>query len=114
MIIILKKKEAQWWDTLSTNKGFKRFIKTDFSKWCEEEDKEYVGQFDDPMGGMDLGGMGGMPPGMDFSSMMGGMGGMGGADFEDEDDEDDAGDIADLQPDDLPPLESSDAPPPLE
>ena len=74
MVISLKKKTAEWWDAFSKDKSYKRFIKTDFSKWCEEEDREYMGDFGpaDDMGGM--GGMGGM----DMASMMGGMGGMGG------------------------------------
>ena len=60
MVISLKKKTAEWWDAFSKDKSYKRFIKTDFSKWCEEEDREYMGDFGpaDDMGGM--GGMGGM------------------------------------------------------
>lgn len=122
VLISLKKKDAQWWDTLSKSKDYKRFIKVDFSKWCEEEDKEYVGQFDEPgggmdmggmmgggMGGMDMGGMGGMG-GMDMSALQGMMGGgMGGGDFADDDDDDDA-DLDDLKPEELP----DDLPPPLE
>ena len=59
-MISLKKKTAEWWDAFSKDKSYKRFIKTDFSKWCEEEDREYMGDFGpaDDMGGM--GGMGGM------------------------------------------------------
>jgi len=56
----LKKKEAEWWDGLTKDKTLKRFIKTDFAKWCEEEDPEYTGDIPDPGGGMG-GGMGGMP-----------------------------------------------------
>ena len=41
--ISLKKKAPEWWDTLSKDKSFKKFIKTDFSKWCEDDDKEYTG-----------------------------------------------------------------------
>ena len=117
VVISLKKKTAEWWDGLSKDKGFKRFIKTDFSKWCEEEDKEYTGDMApiDGMEGMDFGGMGGMP-GMGGMGM-GGMGDMG--DFGDSDDEEDGDeDMSDLQPSDLPPLESGDlggdGPPPLE
>mmetsp|Transcript_21853 Transcript_21853/g.55615 ORF Transcript_21853/g.55615 Transcript_21853/m.55615 type:complete len:209 (+) Transcript_21853:40-666(+) len=112
VVISLKKKTAEWWDAFSKDKSYKRFIKTDFSKWCEEEDREYMGDFGpaDDMGGM--GGMGGM----DFGGMgMGGMGmdGMGGmGNFGDSDDEDE-GDLGDLGPSDLPPLED-DGPPPLE
>jgi len=118
VVISLKKKTAEWWDTLTKEwKTYKKFCKTDFSKWCEEDDKEYTGELPgvDGMDGMDFGGMGGMG---------GGMGGFGGdmgsfGDSDDEDDEDDEGaDLSDLQPSDLPPLESADggfdAPPPLE
>ena len=58
IIMSLKKKEAEWWDGLTKDKTLKRFIKTDFSKWCEEEDPEYTGDIPEPGGGM--GGMGGM------------------------------------------------------
>ena len=44
-MISLKKKTAEWWDAFSKDKSYKRFIKTDFSKWCEEEDREYMGDF---------------------------------------------------------------------
>ena len=117
--IVIPRPHAQTsnWDALSKDKGFKRFIKTDFSKWCEEEDKEYTGDMGpiDGMEGMDFGGMGGMP-GMGGMGM-GGMGDMG--DFGDSDDEEDGdADMSDLQPSDLPPLESGDlggdGPPPLE
>lgn len=107
--ISLKKKTAEWWESL-TEKAYKRYIKTDFAKWCEEEDREYIGDFgpaDGMDGGMDFGGMG-----------LGGMGGMGMGDagmgsFGDSDDDEDEADMSDLNPTDLPPLES-DAPPPLE
>ena len=59
-MISLKKKTAEWWDGFSKDKTYKRFIKTDFSKWCEEEDREYMGDFgaaDDMGGGMGGGGM---------------------------------------------------------
>ena len=113
MVISLKKKTAEWWDGLTKEKSYKRFIKTDFAKWCEEEDREYTGDMApaDGMDGMDFGGMGGMG--------MGGMGmdGMGSfGDSDDEDDDEDA-DMSDLSPADLPPLESADlgdGPPPLE
>ena len=54
----MKKKTAEWWDVLTKEKTYKRFIKTDFSKWCEEEDKEYMGDIGAPdgMDGMDFGG----------------------------------------------------------
>ena len=48
MVITLKKASQDWWDGLSKDKGLKRFIKADFSKWCEEDDKEYTGDFATP------------------------------------------------------------------
>jgi len=96
-----------------------REFQVDFSKWCEEDDKEYTGEVAMGGGFDDMGGMGGMG-GMDFSSMMGGMGGMGmgdaagmpGADFDDEDDDEP---LDDLEPKDLPPIGGEeDGPPPLE
>jgi len=106
VVISLKKKTAEWWDSLTKEKGYKRFIKTDFAKWCEEEDKEYMGDMG-PADGMD---------GMDFGGGMG-LGGMGMGDgmgsFGDSDEDDDEADMSDLGPSDLPPLEC-DEPPPLE
>ena len=57
MVISLKKKTAEWWDGLTKEKSYKRFIKTDFAKWCEEEDREYMGDMGpaDGMDGMDFG-----------------------------------------------------------
>jgi len=52
IVMSLKKKEAEWWDGLTKDKTLKRFIKTDFAKWCEEEDPEYTGDIPDPGGGM--------------------------------------------------------------
>ena len=63
MVISLKKKTAEWWDGFSKDKTYKRFIKTDFAKWCEEEDREYMGDFGSAD---DMGGMGG---GMDFGEL---------------------------------------------
>jgi len=58
------------------------FVKTDFSKWVDEDEQDGEPLKDDdmdPMGGMGgmpgMGGMGGMPG-------MGGMGGMGDMDLE--------------------------------
>lgn len=87
---VLRKKELkeEYWPRLTKEKARNSFIKTDFSKWVDEDEQEGVAvEADDfdPMGGAGggggmppgMGGMGGMPPGM------GGMGGMpGGMDFE--------------------------------
>ena len=35
VLISLKKKDSEWWDGLTKDKTLKRFIKTDFAKWCE-------------------------------------------------------------------------------
>merc|ERR1712087_308345 len=97
IVIVLKKEKEEWWDGFTKDKSYKRFIKTDFSKFCEEDDKEYMGEFVMPDdGGMGMGSMGGM-------GGMGDMGGMG-MDFDDGDFEDD----------DLSNLDSADGPPPLE
>jgi len=123
LVVSLKKKDSEYWDGLTTDKGLKKFIKVDFSKFCEEDDPEYTGQIamtgmdEGGMGGMGgmpgMGGMGGMPGmggmggmgGMDMEAMMqqmGGMGGMGGmGDFEDDGEED--ANLDDLNPDDAPP-----------
>jgi hypothetical protein len=53
----LKKKQPEWWDGLTTDKSYKKFIKADFAKFCEEDDPEYNGEIS--MAGMDEGGMGG-------------------------------------------------------
>jgi len=113
VIISLKKKGGEYWDGLTTDKTYKKYIKVDFSKFCEEDDPEYTGEIS--MAGMDgMGGMGGMG-GMDMSQLMGQMGGMGGmggmGDFDDDDDE---ADLDDLNADAPPPLDDGDGPPPLE
>ena len=123
VIISLKKKEAEWWDVLTKEKAYKRFVKVDFAKWCEEEDKEYTGE---PSLGGDFDSMGGGigGGGMDLSSMMSGMGGMNmgggdGMDFADaggdDSDDDDPSTAPPLASDPAPPLEGDDdKPPPLE
>ncbi|KAK7064686.1 CS domain-containing protein [Favolaschia claudopus] len=105
LYLVLRKKEqqAEYWPRLTKEKVKNAYIKTDFSKWVDED--EQLGQeekddadLDDAMGGMGgmpgMGGMGGMPgmggmgmPGMGGMGMpgmggMGGMGGPGGMDFE--------------------------------
>ena len=131
VMISLKKKVPDYWDGLTTDKSYKKFIKVDFSKFCEEDDPEYSGDVSmagmDDMGGMGgmggmpgmggMGGMGGMPGmggmgGMDMSSLMSGMGGMGGmGDFDDDEEEGDA-DLGDLDGAEPPPPLEGDAPPP--
>ncbi|EOD14943.1 hypothetical protein EMIHUDRAFT_432765 [Emiliania huxleyi CCMP1516] len=129
VVISLKKNKEEWWDGLTKEKSLKRFIKVDFAKWCDEDDKEYTGEDSFPGGGYDeMGGMGGMMGGMggmggmmgggmggmggmDMDKLMAGMGGMGGGDFDGDDD--DALDDIDHLPG-LPSLADEDGPPPLE
>ncbi|QRV76882.1 heat shock protein HSP20-like chaperone [Ceratobasidium sp. AG-Ba] len=75
---VLRKKEtkAEYWPRLTKDKVRLQYVKTDFSKWVDEDEQEGdKAALDDDfdMGGM--GGMGGMPG-------MGGMGGMGGMDMD--------------------------------
>ncbi|KZV88038.1 HSP20-like chaperone [Exidia glandulosa HHB12029] len=126
-----KNKKAEFWPRLTKEKVKLAFVKTDFSKWVDEDeqDGEPAASFDDDgfgggpsgPGGMDFGnmmsqfgagGMGGMPG-------MGGMGGMPGMDFGGGDDDDDDHDHAGhdhaghshAQDDDD---DDDDGPPPLE
>ncbi|KAI0771024.1 HSP20-like chaperone [Trametes elegans] len=67
--LILRKKEkrAEYWPRLTKEKVRQQWIKTDFSKWVDEDEQDGdAAALDD-----DLDGMGGMPG-------MGGMGGMPG------------------------------------
>ncbi|TRM65645.1 HSP20-like chaperone [Schizophyllum amplum] len=83
-----KEKQAEYWPRLTKEKVRSQFIKTDFSKWVDEdeqegeaapaEDEDFMGGMPGGMGGMPgMGGMGGMP-GMGGMGGMPGMGGMGG------------------------------------
>ncbi|KAG0359970.1 hypothetical protein BGZ54_009753, partial [Gamsiella multidivaricata] len=63
---LMKKDQDNWWPRL--NKGGKlNFVKTDFSRWKDEDDEDDEA---DQAADMGMGGMGGMPG-------MPGMGGMG-------------------------------------
>ncbi|RXK36743.1 hypothetical protein M231_05978 [Tremella mesenterica] len=87
IVLVLRKKtpKAEYWPRLTKEKPNKNWIKTDFSKWVDEDEQdaapEDLGGMDDMMGGMGgmpgMGGMGGMP-GMGGMGGMGGMPGMGG------------------------------------
>ncbi|KAI3634717.1 hypothetical protein MIR68_007098 [Amoeboaphelidium protococcarum] len=96
---IIKKKDSgpYWSNLISLPAGQKKphWLKTDFSKWKDEDDEgddeEAPTMGRDPFGtGMDfsqLAGMGGLGgAGMDFSSLGGA--GMGGGDYSDDDEED--------------------------
>ena len=79
---ILKKAEPEWWDSLLADKGYKKFVKADWSRWVEEDDDAYTGHF----------------PGMDFAA---------GGEWDDEPDSDDDVPLDDLDIDEssLPPEE---------
>ncbi|THH12971.1 hypothetical protein EW146_g7201 [Bondarzewia mesenterica] len=70
-------KGQEYWPRLTKEKIKTPFIKTDFSRWVDEDEQDGAEAVEDDadMGGMP-GGMGGMPGGM--GGMPGGMGGMGG------------------------------------
>ncbi|KAI6027967.1 HSP20-like chaperone [Pisolithus microcarpus] len=119
--IILRKKEkkAEYWPRLTKEKAKNAFIKTDFSRWVDEDEQDVVGgpldDGPDPMGGGMPGGLGG---GMDFERMMsqmgGGLGGgLGGAGGDVDVDADAAGETADVETDSGSDSDD-DGPPPLE
>ncbi|QRW05777.1 heat shock protein HSP20-like chaperone [Ceratobasidium sp. AG-Ba] len=75
LVAVLRKKEnkLEYWPRLTKEKIRYQYIKTDFSKWVDEDEQDGdKAALDDDL---DMGGMGGMPG-------MGGMGGMGGMDME--------------------------------
>ncbi|KAF8499022.1 HSP20-like chaperone [Russula emetica] len=84
LIFNLRKKdlEHEYWTRLTKDKLKSPYIKTDFSKWVDEDEQEGTGatNFDDDTDPSGMGGMGGMPgmPGMGGMGGMPGMGGMGG------------------------------------
>ncbi|CAL1696623.1 unnamed protein product [Somion occarium] len=105
-VLVLRKKEkkADFWPRITKEKVKFPWLKTDFSKWVDEDEQEEKAAEDDlGMAGMDgmgdMGGMGGGMGGMDFEQMMKSMGGAGGfepsasgssdAPGEDEDEDDD-------------------------
>ncbi|KAJ7102444.1 HSP20-like chaperone [Mycena belliarum] len=78
--LVLRKKEqqAEYWPRLTKEKVKNAFIKTDFSKWVDEDEQMGEDAKDDEDLDNAMGGMGGMPPGMGGMGGMPGMGGMGG------------------------------------
>ncbi|WRT63745.1 uncharacterized protein IL334_000668 [Kwoniella shivajii] len=93
VVLVLRKKEprSEYWLRLTKEKPNRNWIKTDFSKWVDEDEQEGAEDLsagmEDQMAGMGgaggmpgMGGMGGMG-GMPGMEGMGGMGGMGGMDF---------------------------------
>ncbi|KZT23760.1 HSP20-like chaperone [Neolentinus lepideus HHB14362 ss-1] len=81
LILRKKEKKLEYWPRLTKEKIKTPFLKTDFSKWVDEDeqdgDKDI--KIDDDF---DMGGMGGGMPGMGGMGGMPGMGGMGDMDFE--------------------------------
>lgn len=79
LVLNIRKKDAEleYWPRLTKDKIKNSYIKTDFSKWVDEDEQESTTSFDDDTGMGDMGGMGGMP-GMGGMGGMGGMPGMGG------------------------------------
>ncbi|KIY64625.1 HSP20-like chaperone [Cylindrobasidium torrendii FP15055 ss-10] len=79
LALILRKKDLkeEYWPRLTKEKVRNAFIKTDFSKWADEDEQDETAKPSeddfDPMGGA-----GGMPPGMANMMGGGGMPGMGG------------------------------------
>jgi len=100
LAFVLRKKEksAEYWPRLTKDKVKVSFIKTDFSKWVDEDEQDGVIEIpeDDGLGGMGGMGGGGLDPsmlaglgggaggagGMDFAKMMESMGGAGGTGFD--------------------------------
>ncbi|KAJ7748498.1 HSP20-like chaperone [Mycena maculata] len=136
LYLILRKKEqqAEFWPRLTKEKVKNAYIKTDFSKWVDEDEQDGPEAKDDEdlesamgggmppgmgggMGGMGgMGGLGGMMGGgggMDFEKMMaemggaGGLGGMGGEGFGGASGSGSGGDDDDSDDDGPPPLEDA-------
>ena len=85
VVLKLRKKDAEkeYWPRLTKEKVKNAYIKTDFSKWVDEDEQEETSPaaaLDNEMdfGGMDMGG--GMPGGMPGMPGLGNLGG-GGMDF---------------------------------
>ncbi|PKI84547.1 p23 chaperone protein wos2 [Malassezia vespertilionis] len=82
LYMLLRKQQSkdEYWPRLTKEKVRLHNVKTDFSKWVDEDEQD--GEQPDDVGGMggmpDMGGMGGMG-GMPGMGGMGGMPGMGGA-----------------------------------
>ncbi|KAI0307442.1 HSP20-like chaperone [Multifurca ochricompacta] len=74
---VLRKKESEleYWPRLTKDKVKNAYIKTDFSKWVDEDEQEHTGTtLDDDIN--PLGGLGdNFSGGMDFEKMMSSMGG---------------------------------------
>ena len=70
LVAVLRKKELQieYWPRLTKEKVKTAFIKTDFSKWADEDEQDGIPtNLDDEFGG--VGGIPGMDDGMDFAKV---------------------------------------------
>ena len=112
----MKKKSPEYWDALTKDKAYKKHIKTDFAKFCEEDDPEYAGNIAIVGDEMGMNSSGGIMPGMegmDMEKMMAQMSGMGGGMGGFHVDEEEAS-LSDVEPGSLPPpLEGDGDPPPI-
>jgi prostaglandin-E synthase len=101
LFFLIQKSKEGWWPRLLKDKSKPHFLKTDFSKW-KDEDEEEEEETNAPGG---PGGDGGLAN-MDFSSILqnngmgggGGFGDDGGGDDEDESDEEGMPDLEEAAP----------------
>ncbi|KAG6857645.1 hypothetical protein H0H87_010213 [Tephrocybe sp. NHM501043] len=113
-VVVLRKKEnkAEYWPRLTEKNVKNAFLKTDFSKWVDEDEQDgdvALPEDDEGMVPPGMAGMGGgMPGGMDFEKMMAQMGGGGG--MPDFSGSGEAGGEDDSDDDGPPPLEEAEAP----
>ena len=79
MVLKLRKQvlEQEYWPRLTKDKVKSPYIKTDFSKWVDEDEQEVANTAPAPDDGMDFGGMGG-----GMGGGMPGPGGLGGGDMD--------------------------------
>jgi len=96
LFFVIQKAKEGWWSRLLKDKSKPHFLKTDFSRWKDEDDEEEEESAGGPGGGLGGDGL----SNMDFSSILqnSGMGMGGGEEFDgdgggdgDEDDSDEEG-----------------------
>ncbi|KAF7592158.1 hypothetical protein BBP40_000645 [Aspergillus hancockii] len=98
LYFVLRKKDkgTEYWPRLTNEKARNAFIRTDFSKWVDEDEQGEGDKFDDDFGDMGMGGAGGLGGDMDLERMMaqmkdkmpGGAGAGAGAGDDDSDSDD--------------------------
>lgn len=66
LTIFKKERQSEYWPRLTKEKVKNAFLKTDFSKWVDEDEQDgVIAEESSDMGGMgEMGGMGGMGGGM--------------------------------------------------